>query len=274
MIDINSVYRFDDENERPLDRLVTDGGFCGIFRTLGCIGDSLSSGEFQSRDADGKPGYHDLYDYSWGQYIAREAGLKVYNFSRGGMTSAEFIDSFAKTKGFYDWDKKCQAYIIAMGVNDITRQINNVTPFGKVSDFNKEEPEKSEKTSLGYYGRMISEIKKIQPKARIFLMTPPNDFPDEARRPYLKELSDAIYKFAEMFEFTYVIDLEKYAPPYDENFKKHFFMDGHMNAAGYMFTAKMVMSYIDYIIRHNMDDFTQIGFVGTNTNAHNVNYKW
>lgn len=26
--------------EKPLDRLVTDGGFCGIFRTIGCIGDS------------------------------------------------------------------------------------------------------------------------------------------------------------------------------------------------------------------------------------------
>ena len=32
------------ENEKPLDRIVTDGGFCGIFRRIACIGDSLSSG--------------------------------------------------------------------------------------------------------------------------------------------------------------------------------------------------------------------------------------
>ena len=117
MIDINKLYRFDDETEKPLETLVTNGGMCGIFRTLGCIGDSLSSGEFQSRDADGKPGYHDLYEYSWGQYIAREAGLTAYNFSKGGMTAKVFIDSFGKSKGFYDSDKLCQAYIIAMGVN-------------------------------------------------------------------------------------------------------------------------------------------------------------
>ena len=30
------------ENEKPLDRIVDDGGFCKIFRTIGVIGDSLA----------------------------------------------------------------------------------------------------------------------------------------------------------------------------------------------------------------------------------------
>ena len=68
---------------RPLDQIRPDGGFCGIFRTIGCIGDSLSSGEFESLDEAGNKGYHDEYDYSWGQYLARIAGCKAYNFSRG-----------------------------------------------------------------------------------------------------------------------------------------------------------------------------------------------
>ena len=38
---------------RPLDQIRPDGGFCGIFRTIGCIGDSLSSGEFESLDESG-----------------------------------------------------------------------------------------------------------------------------------------------------------------------------------------------------------------------------
>jgi len=62
------------ENEKPLERMVTDGGFVGIFRTIACVGDSLSSGEFESVDAEGKTHYHDLFDYSWGQYIARVVG--------------------------------------------------------------------------------------------------------------------------------------------------------------------------------------------------------
>ena len=32
------------EGEKPLDYIVPDGGFCKIFRTIGFIGDSLSSG--------------------------------------------------------------------------------------------------------------------------------------------------------------------------------------------------------------------------------------
>ncbi len=50
-------------NVNPLDNKVVNGGFCGIIRTLGCIGDSLSSGEMESI-TDGKKGYHDYYEYS------------------------------------------------------------------------------------------------------------------------------------------------------------------------------------------------------------------
>ena len=120
------------QNEKPLDRMVTDGGFCGIFRTIGCIGDSLSSGEFESLNADGVKGYHDYYDYSWGQYIARSCGSTVYNFSRGGMTAEEFMTSYAEKCGAWSQEKVCQAYIIALGVNDIicqNREFPQIRPF-------------------------------------------------------------------------------------------------------------------------------------------------
>ena len=81
------------EGEKPLDRVISDGGFCCVFRTLACVGDSLSSGELESLNEEGKKGYHDYFEYSWGQYIAREAGCKVYNFSRGGMTTMEYCES-------------------------------------------------------------------------------------------------------------------------------------------------------------------------------------
>ena len=51
-----------DEDEKPLDNLVTNGGFCGIFRTIGCVGDSLSSGELESLDENGNKGYHDYFE--------------------------------------------------------------------------------------------------------------------------------------------------------------------------------------------------------------------
>ena len=85
-MNINEYIKLD-EKEKPLDRMVSDGGFCGIFRTIGVIGDSLASGELESVNPDGTKSYHDFFEYSWGQFMARDIGCKVYNFSRGGMSA-------------------------------------------------------------------------------------------------------------------------------------------------------------------------------------------
>ena len=74
---------------------------------------------------------------------------------------------------------------------------------------------------------------------------------------------ELLYHLAEMFDNTYVIDLYKYAVPFDDDFKKKFFLDGRMSPAGYKLVGKTFASYIDYIVRHNMDDFRQVGFIGT-----------
>ena len=136
-----------DENEKPLDRLVADGGFVGIFRTICCIGDSLSSGEFEIIDKSGAKRYLDFYDYSWGQYIGRMAGSKVYNFSRGGMTAREYCENFANANNFWSSDKAANAYIIALGCNDI---LNRGEPIGEISDI-KDDWRENAKTFIGYY---------------------------------------------------------------------------------------------------------------------------
>ena len=65
-----------------------------------------------------------------------------------------------------------------------------------------------------------------------------------------------------VFSDTYILDFNKYAPDYDQEYHDNFF-HGHMTPTGYLLTAKMVMSYIDYIIRNNPDDFKEVGFIGT-----------
>ena len=83
-------------DEKPLENWVTDGGYTSIFRTIACVGDSLSSGEFETLDGDtGARHFYDMFEYSWGQFMARMAGLTVYNFSRGGMTASEYCESYA-----------------------------------------------------------------------------------------------------------------------------------------------------------------------------------
>ncbi len=270
-MDLSTIYSVP-ADEKPLDKLVTDGGFCGIFRTIACVGDSLSSGEFESCDENGKVGWHDYYDYSWGQYLARMAGLTVYNFSQGGMAAPDYF-AFADQNGFWDEQKAAQGYIFALGVNDIHRIKNGKLEFGDIAtdiDVNDYKNNNMD-TFVGSYAAILQRYKAIQPKAKFFLMTVPRESENE-KNELFKKHADFLYKLAEMFDNVYILDFRKYAPVYDNKFKNLFYLAGHLNAAGYLVTSQMVASYIDYIIRHNMDDFRQIGFVGTE--FHNVNFKW
>ena len=267
IMDITKYYAI--PGEKPLDNIPADGGFAGIFRTIGCIGDSLSSGEFESLDEAGNRGYHDMFEYSWGQYLGRLVGAKVYNFSRGGMTAIEYMQSFAEANGFWGEDKLCQCYIMALGVNDL---FGRKMPLGSVADICVEDYTKNNtETFAGWYAQVMQRIRTMQPKARFFLMTMLHEGSEEHDR-IVDEHASLLHDIAAMFEFTYVIDFAKYAPVYDAEFRRNFYLGGHLNAAGYLLTSRMVAAYMDYIIRNNPDDFTQVGFIGHD--FHNHSAKW
>lgn len=252
-------------DEQPLDKLVDGYSNTSVFRTIAFVGDSLSSGEFETCDENGNPGYHDMYEYSWGQYIARKNGLKAYNFSRGGMTAKEYMESFAEANGFWDEDKACQAYVIALGVNDIYGLNMDI---GNVDDIDDNDYRNNKPTITGYYAAIIQRYKAISPDAKFFFVTFPesDDFERDKKGLLMR---DVLYSLAEHFDNSYVIDLHRYGPVYDAEFKKVFYLYGHMSPSGYILTAKLIDSYIDYIVRHNPDDFKTIGFVGTD-----IKYKF
>jgi hypothetical protein len=110
---------------------------------------------------------------------------------------------------------------------------------------------------------IVQRLKTISPDAKFFFMT----MPEEHNRKEVEELKNAhaalMYDLAEFFDNAYVIDLKKYAPVYDDAFKEKFYLNGHLNACGYALTAKMVLSYIDYIIRNNPEDFATVPFINT-----------
>ena len=88
------------DNEQPLDRFPEGISNTAIFRTMAFIGDSLSSGEFESRGEDHSKGYHDYFEYSWGQYIARKNGLSLpIVWNTGGW---ELPESVASVKDYSD----------------------------------------------------------------------------------------------------------------------------------------------------------------------------
>ncbi len=251
------------EGEQPLDRIVDDGGFAAIFRTFACVGDSLSSGEFQTSDGKGGWGYHDLFEYSWGQYMARAMGSRCYNFSKGGMTAKAYLDRFAQEKGYWDPALACQAYIFALGVNDISTILRGEGTFGSMDDVKADWHENS-RTFAGDYAAIIQRYKEISPDAKFFLMTMPVSPDRPVERVVLEnEHAKLIHAMAAHFENAYVLDFRRYAPVYDETFRWNFYLNGHMNPMGYIMTAKMTMSYMDFIIRSNPDDFREVGLIGT-----------
>lgn len=257
--------------EKPLDCIKPDGGFAAIFRTIACVGDSLSSGELESTNPDGTSGYHDYFEYSWGQYMARALGSKVYNFSRGGMTASEYMRSWGEANGVWDAEKAAQCYILALGVNDLFGMKQDIGSLDDIdfSDYRNNNMD----TFAGCYASIIQRYREIEPKCRVFLMTMPvdnsiNDPGNEKKAAHAKLL----YDIAGRLDFTYVIDLYKYGPIYDAQFRRNFYLGGHLNATGYLITAQLVMSYMDYIIRSNPDDFTQVGFIGKG--VHSALGKW
>ena len=249
------------ENEKPLDNIVSNGGMCACFRKIGCIGDSLSSGELEAFE-NGTKSFHDYFEYSWGQFIARDAGCEVLNFSRGGMSAKEYCTSFADERGFWNPDLRCQAYIIALGVNDVSQILAGEMELGSAEDINPQNYSLNKPTFAGFYGTIISKYREIQPHAKFFLVNMPNDGRGEKRDEMYDRHAELLYEIAKLFSNCYIIDLRKYAPKYDEEFKKTFFVGTHMNVRGYRLTALMIESYIDYIIRNNPEEFAQIGFIG------------
>lgn len=259
--------------ENPIEKIVPDGGLTCILRSVGCIGDSLSSGEHESCDENGKIGYHDYYEYSWGQFMARKCGLDVKNYSVGGLTAKEF-HKYADFHHCFRPGYLCKAYIIALGVNDLNRlDVRYDNQFGSFDDVDTDNWLNNKPTFVGEYVKIIQRIKEAQPKARVFLMTIPRRPGCSAEQKALQDKhAELLNALTEKFEYTYVLDLRKYAPDYDEEFYKINGLGGHLSSIGYKYTADIVATYIDYIIRNNIDDFKQIGFVGTG--FYNSKEKW
>ena len=179
------------------------------------------------------------------------------------MTAREYCEGYAEYNGFWNPEKACQAYIIALGCNDQWKP----DEIGTLDDIDFADYNNNKKTFVGYYGKIVQRIKEIQPRAKFFFVTMPRE--PEIDKDSAKELvCDRIREMSERFENAYLIDLYTYAPVYDAKFKEMFFMENHMNPAGYVLTADMIASYIDYIICNNMKDFEEIAFIGTRTTGY------
>ena len=234
-------------------RISNDIGLLTAFRKVGIIGDSLASGECVDSAGVG----HDLYEYSWGQYLARATNNTYYNFSKGGMTAKSWLTDEMGAPLAFDGNHDCQAYIIGLGVNDAYLQL----PVGTINDIHLDDYTQNPDTFYGNYGRIIQMIKQYYPKAKIFMLTMPQHYEGH---------NEVIRNIASLFnENVYLVDLYSLAGNYymsDRGILAKCFRSGHYNAIGYYIMSKIIASAINYIIHNNLDDFLKIEFINTDYN--------
>ncbi len=254
--------------------LVADGGMTAILRTVGIFGDSLASGEQEYTQEDGNSGYYDIYDLSWGQFMARKCGIQVTNYTRGGLTAFAF-QGLAHHRMTWVKGNECQAYVIALGVND-SRRIDDLYKgeFGSMADVDFDNHENNKGSFVGYYVKMIQQIKKIQPYARIFVTTIPKNIEEEENAKTdevaakVKGIRDKHAEFLrslpEYFDRLYVIDLRAQDYYLDTpEFKRQYRLGGHLSSMGYKYFGDVFATYIDHIIREKPEEFASVGLIGT-----------
>lgn len=245
------------EGELPLEEIRPGCGFLSIFRKVGVVGDSLSAGEFESRDHGGRVSYHDMHEYSWPSILARITGAEWHNYSRGGMSAREFLGGYAEERGFFE---KLPCLIVSLGTNDLFVYHH---PLGSAEDVHPLSPEENPDTFLGNIGRIVSRYKELEPELRFFLVGPMKDGSSPLRDSLVEKATEELGKAARLFSHGYLLDMARYGIVWDEEARSRYGLGYHPNPMGYHAYALMVGNYIDYLIRANMEDFKEVPFIGT-----------
>lgn len=178
------------------------------------------------------------------------------NFTRGGMTAKEYNESWADEHDFYNPKYKSQAYIIALGVNDI---LNLKGELGNIKDIDINNYNNNKDTFAGQYGKIIQKYKAINKDAKFFLVTMPKDCRDSDKdKVDKKAFKELLKQMCELFTNTYLVDLyERLEYTFEMN--KQYFMHGHLNPMGYVFTADVIDQLIDENVANNVDEFKLVG---------------
>ena len=256
----------DDEPITPLSKLNEPKKFSHCFNKYVCIGDSLTTGAFNTTN-----NVVDRRNYSYPKYLNKILNCESLNYGISGSTAKAYYDNIENNGisgivNAHEWlnaNNKGDAYIILLGTNDIN-QLGSFT--GDVeTDIDIYNYENNADTSVGQYAKIIQRVKNEISGVKVFCVTIPNDRNTTETRTAANEKIKAIASLLE----CYVIDLQTYAETTPQElayFEDKYKNSSHPNALGYYLRALQITTYIDYIIENNIDDFQNIAFIGTNYN--------
>jgi len=269
----------------PLKVVKETAGYTSIFRTIGIIGGSMSSGTIYP---GGSP------EYSQIQYIARLCGSEGHNFGRGGMSAINWPKS-DQIEGANEFKANpTSMYIIQLGNNDSTynsehpeyvigdvTQVNGIDGTGTVPDVVNISSSGTAAvypnyavTFCGQIGKILACIRKVSPKAHVFLSTFIKGYGSNTNFNYNQAIRD-IYEYLSNSDNTpegdtlkyHLIDYETYGTPYSSytnssnTIHKGTISSSHLMATGYLLWAYEYCTYIDWIIKNNMANFNDVSAI-------------
>ena len=256
------------DTQNPLSKIITDGGLAGLIESYTCCGDSLTQGVFD-RTNDVSMDFETTKYYSYPSQLSRITGSKVFNLGNAGATACNSQQSIAawhswlqtaNQKKWFTNDFKAKAYIFSIGTNDIGYYgsfTGDVETDIDINDYNNN----NTNTSVGGLATMIQKARELQPKAIIFVETIDNTRNTKTTR---NEANNKIRAIAKKLD-CYLIDMAKYWVQEDEviEWMSKYQNGGHLNALGYLLKTQARITYIDWIIRNNLEKFKEVQFIGT-----------
>lgn len=143
--------------------LVTENhykGMLSMFTRIGCVGDSFTAGTIFQNASDRVVARGSSYPAN----LARLYGIEAINYGASGATTKDYLarpDGISKILN----DDPCQLYIIALGLNDKTQNVD----VGTINDIHEDYTE-NPNTFIGNMGRIIAQIHNHAPNAKIVLL--------------------------------------------------------------------------------------------------------
>ena len=205
-----------------------------MFSSIGVIGDSYASGELAF---DGN--YVDHYEISWGQILGRKNGIKVTNFSKGGLTTQTWLTN-EHGLSLLNSSDICDLYILALGINDYSR--GKETYLGTTSDISTQGD-----TFYGNYSKIINAIKSKAPGSKIIIST------IAYKSDLTDKYNDAIKKLATHFNIP-VID-QQTEPFFSSDYYLNHMQGGHPTGPVYSSMAKAMQNLIEQSMSDNLSYF-------------------
>lgn len=205
-----------------------------MFSSIGVIGDSYASGELVFDN-----NHTDHYEISWGQILGRKNGIKVTNFSKGGLTTQTWLTN-EHGLSLLNSSDICDLYILALGINDYF--IGKEAYLGTTSDISTQSD-----TFYGNYSKIINAIKSKAPGSKIVIST------IAYKSDLTDKYNDAIRKLATHFGIP-VIDQQS-EPFFSSDYYLNHMQGGHPTGPVYSGMAKAMQNLIEESMSNNLSYF-------------------